>query len=117
MLINSINFETIFYKISYFIKAAMSQLTQIGKPTEDFMCSTDAACKARTMNFSELYDDLAQFICDAEYRWKSVMRIKRCLTDADGLGGYGGDQCYFEGQFFTRLPAPCRQAAYTHQYI
>jgi len=26
------------------------------------------------------------------------MRVKRYQTDNDGLGGYGGDQCYLEGQ-------------------
>jgi len=26
------------------------------------------------------------------------MRVKRYHTDNNGLGGYGGDQCYLEGQ-------------------
>jgi len=26
------------------------------------------------------------------------MRVKRYHTDNNGLGGYGGDQCYLEGR-------------------
>jgi len=57
----------------------------------------DTACRATQLTFKELYDDLEQYITDAEQRWKHVMRVKRYLTDSNGLGGYGGDQCYLEG--------------------
>ena len=65
----------------------------------DQMCAdVDTACRATQLTFKELYDDLEQYITDAEQRWKHVMRVKRYHTDSDGLGGYGGDQCYLEGQ-------------------
>ena len=58
----------------------------------------DTACRATQLTFKELYDDLEQYITDTEQRWKHVMRVKRYHTDNNGLGGYGGDQCYLEGQ-------------------
>jgi len=58
----------------------------------------DTACRATQLTFKELFDDLAQYITDSEQRWKHVMRVKRYDTDVNGLGGYGGDQCYLEGQ-------------------
>jgi len=61
-------------------------------------CGVDTACRATQLTFKELYDDLEQYISDTEQRWKHVMRVKRYHTDSNGLGGYGGDQCYLEGQ-------------------
>jgi len=61
-------------------------------------CDVDTACRATQLTFRELYDDLEQYITDNEQRWKHVMRVKRYHTDNNGLGGYGGDQCYLEGQ-------------------
>ena len=63
----------------------------------------DTACRATQLTFKELYDDLEQYISDSEQRWKHVMRVKRYHTDNNGLGGYGGDQCYLEG-LSTDLP-------------
>ena len=60
-------------------------------------CDVDTACRATQLTFKELYDDLEQYITDSEQRWKHVMRVKRYHTDSNGLGGYGGDQCYLEG--------------------
>ncbi|ESO89113.1 hypothetical protein LOTGIDRAFT_183090, partial [Lottia gigantea] len=55
------------------------------------------ACKSTEMNFKQLFDHLAQFVTNREQRWKHVMRVKRGLADPNDLGGYGKDQCYFEG--------------------
>lgn len=55
------------------------------------------ACKSTEMTFRQLFDHLGQFICNPEQRWKHVMRVKRGLVDPNDLGGYGKDQCYFEG--------------------
>ena len=61
--------------------------------------STDVACKATEMSFQELFDHLHLYIRDCNLRWKYVMRVKRGLQDANDIGGYGKDQCYFKGQF------------------
>ena len=60
---------------------------------------TDVACKATEMSFQELFDHLHLYIRDCNLRWKYVMRVKRGLQDANDVGGYGKDQCYFKGQF------------------
>ena len=62
-----------------------------------FLFLTDTACKATEMTFRELFDHLGQYLVDQELRWKYVMRVKRCLQDPSGIGGYGKDQCYFTG--------------------
>ena len=59
----------------------------------------DAACKAAEMTFKQLFDHLTKFIKSADYRWRLCMRVKRGLIDPNDLGGYGKDQCYFEGWF------------------
>jgi hypothetical protein len=55
------------------------------------------------MSFKEVYDDLATYVTNKDTRWRMVMRVKRGLTDPDKHGGYGNDQCYFEGKlsFYT----------------
>ncbi|XP_076466777.1 microtubule-associated tyrosine carboxypeptidase 1-like isoform X2 [Babylonia areolata] len=55
------------------------------------------ACKSTEMTFKQLFDHLGQFLDNPEQRWKHVMRVKRGLVDPNDLGGYGKDQCYFEG--------------------
>ncbi|KAK7107849.1 microtubule-associated tyrosine carboxypeptidase 1-like isoform X1 [Littorina saxatilis] len=55
------------------------------------------SCKSTEMNFKQLFDHLGQFLHNPEQRWKHVMRVKRGLIDSNDLGGYGKDQCYFEG--------------------
>nr|KAG5693478.1 hypothetical protein BaRGS_006468 [Batillaria attramentaria] len=49
------------------------------------------------MTFKQLFDHIGQFVNNREQRWKHVMRVKRGLVDPNDLGGYGKDQCYFEG--------------------
>jgi len=56
-----------------------------------------ASCKAVTMSFSDLFEHLGQYVKNPDLRWRHVMRIKRGLVDPQDLGGYGNDQCYFEG--------------------
>ncbi|XP_061193551.1 uncharacterized protein LOC133201768 isoform X1 [Saccostrea echinata] len=56
-----------------------------------------AACKAAEMTFKQLFDHLAMFVKSPDHRWRLCMRIKRGLIDPNDLGGYGKDQCYFEG--------------------
>jgi len=56
-----------------------------------------ASCKAITMSFRELFDHLGQYVNNPDVRWRHVMRIKRGLKDPNEVGGYGNDQCYFEG--------------------
>ena len=53
---------------------------------------------ASEMTFRELFDHLAVYMADKEQRWKHVMRVKRGLRDPSQQGGYGNDQCYFEGK-------------------
>lgn len=57
----------------------------------------DTACKSTEMTFKQLFDHLGKFLYNPEQRWKHVMRVKRGLIDPNDLGGYGKDQCYFEG--------------------
>nr|XP_022295465.1 uncharacterized protein KIAA0895-like isoform X3 [Crassostrea virginica] len=56
-----------------------------------------AACKAAEMTFKQLFDHLTLFVKSPDHRWRLCMRIKRGLIDPNDLGGYGKDQCYFEG--------------------
>lgn len=55
------------------------------------------ACKAAEMSFKELFDHLGRYTSNVDFRWKQVMRVKRGLADPGDLGGFGNDQCYFEG--------------------
>ncbi|GFO03518.1 importin subunit alpha-1-like [Plakobranchus ocellatus] len=55
------------------------------------------ACKAAEMSFKELFDHLGRYTSNIDFRWKQVMRVKRGLADPRDLGGFGNDQCYFEG--------------------
>lgn len=57
----------------------------------------DAACKSAEMTFKQLFDHLTLFVKSPDHRWRLCMRIKRGLIDPNDLGGYGKDQCYFEG--------------------
>ncbi|KAK3096593.1 hypothetical protein FSP39_001549 [Pinctada imbricata] len=56
-----------------------------------------SACKSAEMTFKQLYDHLSMYIKNTDYRWRLCMRVKRGLIDPNDLGGYGKDQCYFEG--------------------
>ncbi|XP_048769630.2 microtubule-associated tyrosine carboxypeptidase-like isoform X3 [Ostrea edulis] len=56
-----------------------------------------AACKSAEMTFKQLFDHLTVFVKSPDHRWRLCMRIKRGLIDPNDLGGYGKDQCYFEG--------------------
>ena len=51
-----------------------------------------------SMTFRQLYQHLETYVSDAEHRWKLVMRVKRGLADSNSKGGFGWDQCYFEGE-------------------
>lgn len=55
------------------------------------------ACMSQKMSFKELFDHLGRFISCKETRWRYVLRVKRLLTDPNGIGGHGGDQVYLEG--------------------
>ncbi|XP_013396550.1 uncharacterized protein KIAA0895-like [Lingula anatina] len=55
------------------------------------------ACMSVEMTFCELFEHLEGYIINPEMRWKHVMRVKRGLENPNALGGYGKDQCYFEG--------------------
>lgn len=61
----------------------------------------DAACKSAEMTFKQLFDHLTLFVKSPDHRWRLCMRIKRGLIDPNDLGGYGKDQCYFEGMTYT----------------
>ena len=58
----------------------------------------DTSCMAARMSFKELYDHLERYVASPDSRWRHVMRVKRGLRDSDAHGGYGNDQCYFEGK-------------------
>ncbi|CAG5131548.1 unnamed protein product [Candidula unifasciata] len=55
------------------------------------------ACKSTEMTFRQLFDHVGRYTSNTNYRWKQVMRVKRGLKDPNDLGGFGNDQCYFEG--------------------
>ena len=63
------------------------------------MFPPDTACMCASMSFKEVYEHLATYVKNEDARWRLVMRVKRALTDPGEHGGYGNDQCYFEGQF------------------
>ncbi len=58
----------------------------------------DTACMAEDLSFKDLFEHLSRYMKDPEQRWKHVMRVKRGLRDPNDVGGYGNDQCYFEGE-------------------
>jgi hypothetical protein len=51
-----------------------------------------AACRAATMSFRELFDDLATFISDPNRRWAECLRIKRGIQDQSLPGCFSKDQ-------------------------
>ncbi|KAK3595221.1 hypothetical protein CHS0354_021536 [Potamilus streckersoni] len=55
------------------------------------------ACKASDMSFKELFDHLATYVANPEWRWRHCVRVKRGLLNPNDIGGLGKDQCYFEG--------------------
>ncbi|XP_064629107.1 microtubule-associated tyrosine carboxypeptidase-like isoform X2 [Lineus longissimus] len=55
------------------------------------------ACMSVNMTFRQLFEHLETYVSDPEHRWKLVMRVKRGLADSNNMGGFGLDQCYFEG--------------------
>ena len=62
---------------------------------------SDTSCKAAEMSFKQLYDHIGQFMINPDRRWKFCTRVKRGLVDPNDIGGYGKDQCYFEGTLCT----------------
>ena len=49
------------------------------------------------MSFVELFKDLEKYIDNPRARWRSVLRVKRGLTDTSEVGGLYKDQVYLEG--------------------
>lgn len=65
---------------------------------------TDIACKATEMTFKQLFEHLTLYVANPEWRWRHCVRVKRGLLNPNDIGGYGKDQCYFEGGFKIFLP-------------
>ena len=38
------------------------------------------------------------YVANPEWRWRHCVRVKRGLLNPNDIGGYGKDQCYFEGK-------------------
>ncbi|XP_052808809.1 microtubule-associated tyrosine carboxypeptidase-like isoform X2 [Mya arenaria] len=55
------------------------------------------ACKATEMTFKQLFEHLSIYVANPEWRWRHCVRVKRGLLNPNDIGGYGKDQCYFEG--------------------
>lgn len=55
------------------------------------------ACKASEMTFKQLFEHLKIYVENPEWRWRHCVRVKRGLLNPNDIGGYGKDQCYFEG--------------------
>ncbi|KAH3729396.1 hypothetical protein DPMN_055364 [Dreissena polymorpha] len=55
------------------------------------------ACKATEMTFKQLFEHLTIYVQNPEWRWRHCVRVKRGLINPNDIGGYGKDQCYFEG--------------------
>ncbi|XP_045197578.2 uncharacterized protein LOC123552187 isoform X1 [Mercenaria mercenaria] len=55
------------------------------------------ACKATEMTFKQLFEHLEKYVENPEWRWRHCVRVKRGLLNPNDIGGYGKDQCYFEG--------------------
>lgn len=62
----------------------------------NYLC-LDVVCKLVEMIFKQFFDYFIFFVKSFDYRWRFCMRIKRGLIDFNDFGGYGKDQCYFEG--------------------
>ena len=58
---------------------------------------SDIACKATEMTFKQLFEHLSLYVANPEWRWRHCVRVKRGLLNPNDIGGYGKDQCYFEG--------------------
>mmetsp|Transcript_60960 Transcript_60960/g.163506 ORF Transcript_60960/g.163506 Transcript_60960/m.163506 type:complete len:385 (-) Transcript_60960:68-1222(-) len=56
-----------------------------------------ATWKATQVSFSELFDDLGQFLDSEEDRWDYCLRAKRGLSDSSAPGGLSKDQMYLTG--------------------
>ena len=59
--------------------------------------SVDIACKASEMTFKQLFEHLKIYVDNPEWRWRHCVRVKRGMLNPNDIGGYGKDQCYFEG--------------------
>ncbi len=49
------------------------------------------------MSFRQLFDDLAQFVEDPEYRFRMCVRVKRGCADSGLPGAFCKDQIYLQG--------------------
>ena len=49
------------------------------------------------MTFKQLFEHLKIYVENPEWRWRHCVRVKRGLLNPNDIGGYGKDQCYFEG--------------------
>ena len=63
-----------------------------------FFLVLDIACKASEMTFKQLFEHLKIYVENPEWRWRHCVRVKRGLLNPNDIGGYGKDQCYFEGK-------------------
>lgn len=50
------------------------------------------------MTFKQLFEHLEKYVENPEWRWRHCVRVKRGLLNPNDIGGYGKDQCYFEGK-------------------
>ncbi|HZZ98824.1 MAG TPA: tyrosine/phenylalanine carboxypeptidase domain-containing protein [Candidatus Saccharimonadia bacterium] len=53
--------------------------------------------KSQTLSFSELNEDIKQFVDDRERRWNMCVRVKRGMDDTSQPGGFVKDQLYLTG--------------------
>lgn len=51
-----------------------------------------AVCRAACMSFSELYNDLEQFIDEPDKRWAECLRVKRGIMEQSNPGCFSKDQ-------------------------
>lgn len=51
------------------------------------------------MSFKQLFEHLTVYVENPEWRWRHCVRVKRGLLNPNDIGGYGKDQCYFEGWY------------------
>jgi hypothetical protein len=49
------------------------------------------------LSFTELFENLGQYVDDPMKRWKQCLRAKRGVSDTSQPGGYYKDQCYLSG--------------------
>ena len=57
------------------------------------------------MTFKQLFEHLKIYVENPEWRWRHCVRVKRGLLNPNDIGGYGKDQCYFEGKPYMGLDA------------